>query len=155
MIDLVTEDDTLRSKDLKIIDVTLREGEQFAKAFFTTEMKLELAHLLDEFGVDYIEVPSPACSPQSWEDARMLSKAGLKAKILAHTRCAKQDIDLSLEAGVHGINMMYATSPMLQKYSHGKNIEQIKEAAVEMTEYLVKQGVDVRFSGEDATQRKI
>ncbi|KAI2366353.1 homocitrate synthase lys21, partial [Ophidiomyces ophidiicola] len=37
----------------KIIESTLREGEQFANAFFDTEKKIEIAKALDDFGVDY------------------------------------------------------------------------------------------------------
>ena len=46
----------------KLIDSTLREGEQFARASFRTEDKLEIARALDAFGVDYVEVTSPAAS---------------------------------------------------------------------------------------------
>ncbi len=35
-----------------IIESTLREGEQFANAFFTTDDKVEIATLLDELGVE-------------------------------------------------------------------------------------------------------
>jgi hypothetical protein len=38
----------------QIIESTLREGEQFANAFFDTEKKIEIAKALDEFGVDYV-----------------------------------------------------------------------------------------------------
>ncbi|KAK4927184.1 homocitrate synthase lys21, partial [Elasticomyces elasticus] len=37
----------------QIIESTLREGEQFANAFFDTEKKIEIAKALDDFGVDY------------------------------------------------------------------------------------------------------
>jgi homocitrate synthase len=144
----------MQATDIKLIDITLREGEQFAKAFFTTEMKVHIAKLLDELGAEYIEVTSPACSPQSWKDAETLAKLGLNAKIAAHVRCTQEDIDISLDAGVDVIHMMYATSPILQKYSHGKNIDQIRESAIAMTEYLVGKGIEVRFSGEDATRSR-
>jgi len=49
----------------KIIESTLREGEQFANAFFDTETKIKIAKALDDFGVDYIELTSPAASEQS------------------------------------------------------------------------------------------
>ena len=42
----------------KLIDSTLREGEQFSKAQFRTEDKLEIARALDTFGIDYVEVTS-------------------------------------------------------------------------------------------------
>lgn len=43
----------------KIIESTLREGEQFANAFFDTAKKIEIAKALDDFGVDYVSHTSP------------------------------------------------------------------------------------------------
>ena len=37
-------------EQFSIIESTLREGEQFSTATFTTAQKLELAGLLDDFG---------------------------------------------------------------------------------------------------------
>ena len=54
--------------DFSIIDSTLREGEQFSKAHYTTEEKIRIAEALEEFGVEYIELTSPPASPQSFED---------------------------------------------------------------------------------------
>ena len=48
-----------------IIESTLREGEQFANAFFDSDQKVEIATLLDAFGVEYLELTSPAASPQA------------------------------------------------------------------------------------------
>lgn len=45
---------SLNLPGMSIIDSTLREGEQFATAYFTTEQKLEIARALDDFGVDYV-----------------------------------------------------------------------------------------------------
>jgi len=64
--------------NFKIIESTLREGEQFANAFFTTEKKLEIARLLDEFGVEYIELTSPAASSQSLHDCQKVAALPLK-----------------------------------------------------------------------------
>jgi homocitrate synthase len=41
----------------KIIESTLREGEQFANAYFDTAKKIEIAKALDEFGADYVSHP--------------------------------------------------------------------------------------------------
>ena len=38
-------------REWKIIDSTLREGEQFEKANFSTQDKVEIAKALDEFGI--------------------------------------------------------------------------------------------------------
>ncbi len=42
-----------------IIESTLREGEQFAGAFFTSDQKVQIAEALDAFGVEYIELHLP------------------------------------------------------------------------------------------------
>ena len=47
----------------KIIESTLREGEQFALAHFMTAQKVAIAEMLDEFGVEYLELTSPCASP--------------------------------------------------------------------------------------------
>lgn len=44
--------------NFSIIDSTLREGEQFATAFYSTEQKIQIAKGLDEFGVDYVRLPT-------------------------------------------------------------------------------------------------
>ena len=141
---------TTNIKKFSIVDSTLREGEQFSGARFTTSNKIKIAKLLDAFGVEYIETSSPASSPISKEDHKILLDLGLKAKLVPHLRCDKKDIDLALETGVKYVNMMFATSPILQQYSHGKDIDFITNRAVEMTAYLKEQNVEVRFSGEDA-----
>ena len=46
-----------------IIESTLREGEQFSTATFSTAQKLEIAGLLDDFGVEMLEMTSPCASP--------------------------------------------------------------------------------------------
>jgi homocitrate synthase len=87
----------------KIIESTLREGEQFANAFFDTEKKIEIAKALDDFGVDYIELTSPCASEQSRKDCEAICKLGLKAKILTHIRCHMDDARVAVETGVDGV----------------------------------------------------
>ncbi|KAK4191319.1 hypothetical protein QBC35DRAFT_538265 [Podospora australis] len=113
----------------KIIESTLREGEQFANAFFDTEMKIKIAKALDEFGVDYIELTSPAASDQSRQDCEAICKLGLKAKILTHVRCTMTDARIAVETGVDGL-----------------------EAPIFLTLMQVNtgRGLEVRFSSEDS-----
>ncbi|MDQ6694299.1 MAG: homocitrate synthase, partial [Chloroflexota bacterium] len=53
---------------VQIIDSTLREGEQFAGAHFNSADRILISQALDAFGVDYLELTSPAASPQSASD---------------------------------------------------------------------------------------
>lgn len=134
-----------------IIESTLREGEQFSGASFTTAQKLEIAHLLNDFGVEILEMTSPCASPQSETDIRALVRAGLNARIVTHIRCNRDDAARALDTGVHGLDIVIGTSPQLMAHSHGKNIRQIIDLALEVIAYIREQAPEiiVRFSTED------
>jgi homocitrate synthase len=134
----------------KLIDTTLREGEQFAKASFRTEDKLEIARALDTFGVDYVEVTSPAASPQSQRDLVEIVKLGLNARVITHSRCLLDDVRAALDSGVRGIGLFFATSRILRESSHGKSTQQIIDAIGPSIEAALAAGLEVRFSAEDA-----
>ncbi|CAH0048495.1 unnamed protein product [Clonostachys solani] len=134
----------------KIIESTLREGEQFANAFFDTETKVKIAKALDSFGVDYIELTNPCSSEQSFQDCKTISNLGLKAKILTHVRCHMGDAKRAVEAGVDGVDLVIGTSRYLREYSHGKSMEIIQKTALEVISYLQSQNVEIRFSSEDS-----
>ncbi|KAL8837099.1 MAG: hypothetical protein Q9170_002656 [Blastenia crenularia] len=139
-----------RVSDFKIIESTLREGEQFANAFFDTDTKVRIARALDEFGVEYIELTSPASSEQSRKDCQIIASLGLKAKILTHVRCNLEDARLAVETGVDGVDVVIGTSSYLREHSHGKDISYIVKTAVEVIEYVKSEGKEIRFSSEDS-----
>ncbi|EEY21292.1 homocitrate synthase [Verticillium alfalfae VaMs.102] len=134
----------------KIIESTLREGEQFANAFFDTETKIKIAKALDDFGVDYIELTSPAASEQSRRDCEAICKLGLKAKILTHVRCHMDDARLAVETGVDGVDVVIGTSSYLREHSHGKDMTYIINTAVEVIQFVKSKGLEIRFSSEDS-----
>ncbi len=135
--------------DFKIIESTLREGEQFARAHFTTSQKLEIVDALDEFGIEYIELTSPVASPQSFIDAKAICKKKRRLKVLTHTRCHMDDAKQAVDTGVDGVDILFGTSSMLRKFSHGKSIEEIIESAREVIDFIKASGCEVRFSSED------
>ncbi len=119
-------------QQMRIIDTTLREGEQFAEAHFTSAQKRRIARALDAFGVDYIEVTSPAASSRALADARSLANMGLRAKVLAHVRCHPDDIDAAIASGVQGINLFFGTSSFLRESAGhvcGRSLDEVLDAA--------------------------
>jgi homocitrate synthase len=134
----------------RLIDSTLREGEQFAKAAFGPDDKLEIARALDAFGVEYIELTSPAASPQSMRDAQRIVKLGTSAKVITHSRCVVDDVRATLDCGVRGVGLLFATSRILRQASHGKSIQQIIDAMGPPIELALGAGLEVRFSAEDS-----
>ena len=133
-----------------IIDSTLREGEQFSNAHFTTEQKIQIARMLDAFGVEYIELTSPVASPQSLEDLRTIAGLGLKAKVLTHVRCHMDDASVAVQTGVTGIDILFGTSSYLREFSHGKSVDEIIREARTVITFIKDHGKEVRFSSEDS-----
>lgn len=133
-----------------IIESTLREGEQFINAFFTTEQKVRLARMLDAFGVEYLELTSPCASKGSYQDCCVVADLGLRARVLTHVRCHLEDAKMAVDTGVDGVDVVIGTSSQLRTFSHGKSIEAIIEMAQEVVCYLLSQEVEVRFSTEDS-----
>jgi homocitrate synthase len=135
-----------------IIDSTLREGEQFINAQFSRDDKIRITRALDEFGAEYVELTSPAASPGSAEDLRTICQLGLRARVLTHIRCRRQDAELALEAGVHGLDVVIGTSSHLRQFSHGKSIDEIIDQAGDVLTWIRSQAPDIelRFSTEDS-----
>ncbi len=148
-------------RGLSIVDCTLREGEQFSTATFTTAQKIEIVRLLDQFGVEMIEMTSPLASPQSEADVHAVARAvraeGMRVKLLTHVRCKREDALRALATGVHGIDVVIGTSPQLMQHSHGKDIRYIIDAAGEVLSFIREQAPDVilRFSTEDTFRSRL
>jgi homocitrate synthase len=136
--------------EFRIIDSTLREGEQFARARFDSDQKLAIARALDAFGVDYVELTSPSASPRSRRDFEQVTRLGLRAKVLAHVRCLDGEVQAAVDAGAQGVGLYLATSPVLRAASLGRNLQQVIDAMAAPIERALRAGLEVRFSAEDA-----
>jgi homocitrate synthase len=60
---------------------------------------MKIAQALSDFGVEYIEITSPAASEQSRQDCIKICQMGLKSKILTHIRCHMDDARIAVETG--------------------------------------------------------
>src|SRR5215216_5302974 len=85
-------------KKIRILDSTLREGEQHPGVAFTIKQRIQIAWMLDSFGVDQIEI-SPIVSSDHYQATKTIIKQGLRADILAPVRAIKSDVDLAVDSG--------------------------------------------------------
>ncbi len=138
-----------------IIESTLREGEQFQGAHFTPEDKIEIAQMLDSFGVEYMELSTPVASPQSEIDLRTIAKLPRSFRLLTHIRARMDEAKLAVDCGVDGVDVYIGTSSYMRQYSHGKSLQQIIEIGQNVVTYLLEQGVETRFSTEDTFRSNI
>lgn len=137
--------------EVKILDTTLREGEQAPGVSFTLRQRLQIAWMLDYFGVNYIEI-SPIVSESHEESCRTMVKAGLSADIVAHLRALPLDVDVALRCDASWIAMYHSVSDIHLKYKLRISREEAVRRAVEAVEYAKSHGLKLRFTMEDASR---
>lgn len=141
---------------VELLDSTLREGEQTPGVAFSLREKVEIARLLDEFGVDFIEVGHPAVSPDVEEAVRRLAalkrEENLHAKLLAHCRAMKDDIDLAVDCGADWVGIFLSVTDRSLEERFRKTLSEAEAMVVEAVEHARSRGVRVRYTPEDATR---
>ena len=72
-----------------IFDTTMRDGEQSPGASMTTREKVEIAHALDEMGVNVIEAGFPVSSLGDFEAVQEVAKVVKHATVCGLARAKK------------------------------------------------------------------
>src|SRR5512138_1718212 len=140
------------TKTIRILDTTLRDGEQTPGVSLTTDDKIEIAKQLSKLGVDIIEAGFPSSSEGEKRVVKEIAKLGLTSKICALSRCTRKDIDAALACEVDIIHVFIPTSPVQMKYAVNMAPEQVVASAVDSIQYVKKHGVTCEFSPMDATR---
>ena len=81
-----------------IFDTTLRDGEQSPGAALNVSEKIEIAHALEELGVDIIEAGFPISSPGDLRAVQRISREIRGCVVCGLTRANRQDINAAAEA---------------------------------------------------------
>ncbi|MGA2522853.1 MAG: 2-isopropylmalate synthase [Candidatus Bathyarchaeia archaeon] len=145
----------MTSKYIRILDTTLRDGEQTPGVSLTSEEKIEIARQLDKLGVDVIEAGFPSSSDGEKKVVKEIVKLGLNSEICALSRATKGDIDAALDCEVDLIHVFIPTSAVQMKYAVDLTPEQVLTSAVESIEYVKEHGVRCEFSPMDATRSEM
>jgi isopropylmalate/homocitrate/citramalate synthase len=83
-----------------LYDTTLRDGEQTVGVVMTPEQKLEIATLLDELGVDRIEVGFPRVTDDDRRAIELVVAAGLDAELWGFSRAVPADVEAIVDLGL-------------------------------------------------------
>jgi 2-isopropylmalate synthase len=142
------------TRRIRILDTTLRDGEQTPGVSLTAEDKIEIAQQLNKLGVDIIEAGFPSSSDGERKVVKQIAGLGLTSKVCGLSRCTKKDIDAALDCNVDLIHVFIPTSPVQMQYAVNMTPEQVLTSAVESIEYVKKHGVKCEFSPMDATRTK-
>ena len=141
----------IKPKKIRILDSTLREGEQHPGVTFSNKQRIQIAWMLDYFGVDQIEI-SPVVSPDHKEATKTIIKQGLKADIVAHVRALKEDVDVAIDCDATWMATYLGISEIHMKDKLRITREEALRRSVETVEYAKAHGLKMRFTVEDGSR---
>jgi homocitrate synthase NifV len=137
---------------IKIVDTTLRDGEQTAGVVFANKEKLRIAKMLDAIGVDQIEAGVPVMGGHEKETIKQICKLGLRSSIMGWNRAVIKDIEHSLECGVDAVAISISTSDIHIEHKLRSTREKVLQSMVKATEFAKKHGVYISVNAEDASR---
>ncbi len=145
------------TKQVKIFDTTLRDGEQCPGASMGLREKLEVARQLARLKVDIIEAGFPIASPGDFEAVKAVAEQVKGPVIAGLARCLEKDIVRAAEAVAPAgdkarIHVFLATSAIHRQFKLRKAKEEIIKQAVAGVKMAKKYVDDVQFSPEDASR---
>ncbi|KAG5410525.1 hypothetical protein IGI04_006844 [Brassica rapa subsp. trilocularis] len=148
---------------VRVLDTTLRDGEQSPGGALTPAQKLEIARKLAKLRVDVMDVGFPASSEEELEAVKTIAKTvgnevdeetGYVPVICVISRCKHKDIEAAWEALKYAkkprIYIFICTSEIHMKYKLKKTKEEVIEMAKSSIRFAKKLGfTDIQFGCED------
>ncbi|OWM88041.1 hypothetical protein CDL15_Pgr016614 [Punica granatum] len=156
---------------IRVLDTTLRDGEQAAGATMTSNQKLEIARQLARLRVDIIEAGYPAASEEDSKIVQRIAREvgngnygprrdseeddGYVPVICALARCTENDVRVAWEAVRHArrrrIHVFIGSSKIHMKEKLRKSETDVIEIAGKMIRFARSLGCeDIEFSPEDS-----
>ncbi|HOV69073.1 MAG TPA: 2-isopropylmalate synthase, partial [Clostridia bacterium] len=144
------------ARRIKILDTTLRDGEQSPGCSMNLGEKLEVARQLEKLRVDIIEAGFAIASPGDFESVSQIARVVKNCVVSSLARAVEKDIDAAYNAVKNAvaprIHTFIATSPIHMQYKLKMTPDQVLERTAQMVAYAKKLCPDVEFSAEDASR---
>jgi 2-isopropylmalate synthase len=137
-------------------DETFREGIKAPTVFLTYVEQVKLAKLMDEAGIEIINVGFPAISEEEKRNvSRIVNESFVHATLTASAEPTKPSIDSCLECGIKEITLETPINGLNLQYRLKMTKEQAIQRLVESIDYCKKHGAKVDFVLMDATRTSL
>lgn len=140
---------------VKVLDTTLRDGEQTPGVSLNNMEKFRIASKLDEIGLDFIEAGSAITSEGERDSIKQITSQGFNAEILSFSRPLTVDIDYCLDCDVDAVNLVVPTSDLhiFDKLKITK--DELVDMSNSAVDYCNDHGLIVELSAEDASRSNL
>ncbi len=158
---LIGESEPLTDKRVLLDDETLRDGLQSPTVSDPAiEDKIRLLHLMEELGIQMLDIGLPGAGPRAYADTLALAQEIARSRLKIRPNCAArttiQDIDPIWDiADKTGVTIDAATflgSSMIRQYVENWTMDDLLRRTEEAVTYGIKRGLPVMYVTEDTTR---
>jgi isopropylmalate/homocitrate/citramalate synthase len=141
-------------RPIRFYDTTLRDGEQTVGVVLSPQQKVEIAHKLDELGVDRIEAGFPRVSVEDAEAIQLMQKAGIKAELWGFSRAVRADVDELVRLNLQYSVIEVPTSAIKLK-AYGISQDEVLRRIRDAIAAARQAGITVAFFAVDGTRTEL
>ncbi|MFH1875026.1 MAG: homoaconitate hydratase [Pseudomonadota bacterium] len=139
-------------KNIRILDNTLRDGEQTVGVAFANKEKIKIASLLSKMGIEDAEIGFPAVSEDERASIKAIVDLDYDMKLYGLCRLVTKDIDYAVDCGLKYLTIFLPGSKF---YLH--NVLRMDEDSIiykiqQIVEYATNKKCHVKFSCENASR---
>jgi 2-isopropylmalate synthase len=146
-----------------LFDETLRDGIQSPSVHDPSiEDKLQIVHLLDQLGIEYLDLSLPGAGPRALEDGVRLVKEIADCKLRIRPACAARthlnDIrpiaEIAQRTGVAVEVMTFIGSSPIRLYAEDWDEARMLKLSAEAIDFSVQNGLPCTYVTEDTTRAR-
>lgn len=142
-------------KEVKIVDTTLRDGEQTAGVVFSNQEKRQIADLLDQGGVYQIEAGVPAMKGDEKQAITEIVNDKHRASILGWCRAVSEDIQEAIDCGLDAVCISIPVSDVHIEKKLKKTRAWVHDTIARSINFAKSHELYVSCNAEDASRAKM
>lgn len=137
---------------IRVLDATLREGNQAPGVRWDAATSVEIARGLDALGIDTVECGHPVVGEGERARIRAVLAAGLVAPVLVHARALAEDVDAAADVGAPWVGIFLGVGELSRRSRVRRTIPELHDMIAASIDRARARGLRVRFTLEDATR---
>ncbi|HEU5411304.1 MAG TPA: LeuA family protein [Candidatus Acidoferrales bacterium] len=142
-------------------DETLRDGLQNPSVRDpSTEEKIEILHLMEDLGIDTVNIGLPGAGPRAYADTEALAREIAQCRMKIRPNCAarthRNDIrpiaEISQKTGISIEAATFLGSSPIRRLVEDWTVEHLERTTEEAVRFAVSEGLPVMYVTEDSTR---